>query len=184
MTYSILKKYYKRFTYAFLGLYVAFRDDKNFRGQLWLGVLVIPTVIYFGYPLSHSELFLLGISYIHILITELQNSALENTLDHLHPDKHNTIKISKDMMAGSVLLAGLFFCLIVGSIILTARHLVRKRPDTGTELRKCTPVHIDFFVFYVIILTLSQSLSFLFALGVTHYENQDSTHYRHSRSCL
>jgi diacylglycerol kinase len=56
------------------------------------------------------------VTYILILITELQNSALEYALDHLHPDTHENIGRSKDMAAAAVLLAGLLLLIVLGTI--------------------------------------------------------------------
>jgi undecaprenol kinase len=42
-----------------------------------------------------------------VLAAELFNTALEHALDHLHPDLHPAIKVSKDCAAGAVLVFSL-----------------------------------------------------------------------------
>jgi diacylglycerol kinase (ATP) len=42
-----------------------------------------------------------------VLAAELFNTALEQALDHLHPDIHPAIKVSKDCAAGAVLVFSL-----------------------------------------------------------------------------
>ncbi len=65
-------------------------------------------VLAFLLPLDRMETLFIILSYFLILITELQNSAIEAALDQLHPGLNDHIGISKDMAAGAVLLAGLF----------------------------------------------------------------------------
>jgi diacylglycerol kinase (ATP) len=116
-----VKKQLRRLRFAIAGIRYAVRTDKNFR-TLWYGLgTVVALALYFLFPLESSDLLFLLFSYTLILITELQNSALEYALDHLHPDAHENIGRSKDMAAGAVLLAGLFFFLVLG--YLTISHL-------------------------------------------------------------
>jgi diacylglycerol kinase (ATP) len=75
---------------------------------------VITVALFFFSPLTTAEVLFLILAYILILITELQNSALEYALDHLHPDTHDSIGRSKDMAAGAVLLAGIFLLIVLG----------------------------------------------------------------------
>jgi diacylglycerol kinase len=56
-------------------------------------------------PLAAWEWLFIGLCWILILITELQNSALEEALNRIHPELHENIGRSKDMAAGAVLLA-------------------------------------------------------------------------------
>jgi len=56
-------------------------------------------------PLAAVEWLFIGLCWTLILITELQNSALEEALNRIHPELHENIGHSKDMAAGAVLLA-------------------------------------------------------------------------------
>lgn len=113
---SFMKRYLRRFPYAFAGVFFALRHDFSFKFQVILGALFFGIVGYLCAPLSNFEVFALGLAYVLILITELQNSALEEALDHLHPELHMRIGRTKDMAAGSVLLAA-FFALFVVAIV-------------------------------------------------------------------
>ena len=104
----MLKKYLSKFPHALNGLRDAFINDFGFRSQLYLGVFVAFIVLLLIAPLETTETLLIVLAYVLVLITELQNSALEAALDQIHPEKHHSIKKSKDMAAGAVLLAGLF----------------------------------------------------------------------------
>jgi len=65
-------------------------------------------------PLAAWEWLFIGLCWTLILITELQNSALEEALNRIHPELHENIGHSKDMAAGAVLLAAVY---AVGTIV-------------------------------------------------------------------
>lgn len=117
---NIIKKNLKRFQYAIAGVIFAVRTDYSFRVQIYLGGTIVAILIYIFSPLTYTELMFLILAYFLILITELQNSAFEAALDHLHPELHHNIGKSKDMAAGSVFLAGLFLLTVI-SILLYVR---------------------------------------------------------------
>ena len=118
-----IKSFLKRFPPAIEGLRYALRHDKSVRGQFFGGALVIFLTLFISLFLSQQptlvEVILLLLGWILILITELQNSAIEVALDHLHPERHPEIKKSKDTAAGAVLLSGIFFSFIVAVVLLT-----------------------------------------------------------------
>ncbi|MCA9363164.1 diacylglycerol kinase [Candidatus Kaiserbacteria bacterium] len=112
----MIKRYLSRFTHALNGLKFASLNDQGFRSQIYLGVLLLFICLAFLLPLTGTEiLFILG-AYALILITELQNSALEIALDKIHPEHNDHIKKSKDMAAASVLVAGLFLLTVLISL--------------------------------------------------------------------
>ena len=114
---TFIKRYLRRFRFAFGGLFYALRCDFSFRWQVIAAGGFLVAVGYFAWPLSSTEILFLILAYSLILITELQNSALEEALDHLHPELHDRIGRTKDMAAGSVLLAG-FFAIAVSVSLL------------------------------------------------------------------
>lgn len=111
-------RYLKRFPHALRGLTFASRFDFGFRTQLYGIGLVVAAITFLVYPLTTFEWLFLVLAYLLILITELQNSALEVALDHLHIDKHPAIGKSKDMAAAAVLLAGVFLVIVILTIVL------------------------------------------------------------------
>lgn len=94
--------------HAISGILYAINNDSGFRSHLIFGLPIIAVIVYLAKPLNELEIVLAVMAYLLILITELQNSAFENALDKIHPDKDPAIGRSKDMAAGAVLLAGLF----------------------------------------------------------------------------
>jgi len=98
----------RKFLYSFKGIIYAAVNDKGFKAQLVVGALGLFLVWYFGRPLSEIDIILMTLATSLVLITELQNSAFESALDHLHPEIHHNIGHSKDMAAGAVLLSTIF----------------------------------------------------------------------------
>lgn len=103
-----LYKQIARFKYAILGIVHALRHDRSFQIQFFLGGLFIWIFSELMFPLTETEAAFLLLSWVLVLITELQNTSFEAALDKLHPEKHEHIGRSKDMASGAVLLAGFF----------------------------------------------------------------------------
>ena len=114
----MLKRYLQSFPHAIRGILFALKNDFGFRKQFYGIGLVLIAGFYFLTPLSSTEFLFITLAYVLILITELQNSALEAALDKLHPELHQTIGVSKDMAAGAVLFAGLFLVIVLTVLIL------------------------------------------------------------------
>jgi diacylglycerol kinase len=117
---GFIQKQLRRFVYAFSGIVYALRHDRSFQIEFFLGGLFIWIFTEVMFPLTEIETAFLILSWILILVTELQNTAFEAALDKLHPELHEKIGRSKDMAAGSVLLSA-FFALGVVLWILIGR---------------------------------------------------------------
>ena len=111
-----MKKLLSRLQFALTGIIHGVRNDRNIGLHLIGGVIVIGVTALVCGPLSLSEWQFLLLGWVLIVVTELQNSALETALDHLHPERHNAVRDSKDMAAGAVLLAALVFLMAVLSV--------------------------------------------------------------------
>lgn len=109
----MIKRYLSRLPHALRGISFALKHDFGFRTQIYTTALVATVILYFFTPLTTTEFLFLGVAAMFILITELQNSAIEAALDQLHPERHERIMRSKDMAAGAVLLAALFALVVV-----------------------------------------------------------------------
>lgn len=110
---NTITKQLRRFKYAIQGITYALKTDASYRSQFIIGGLAIIIFSYFSWPLDKSEMVFLGLAWVLILITELQNTSFETALNHLHPEQHQEIGNSKDMAAGSVLTAGLFLVFVM-----------------------------------------------------------------------
>lgn len=103
------------FRYAFEGVSTAFREEKNMRFHIFSALAVI--IISLFLSLSIQEwLWILLVSFL-VIIMEILNTVIENTVDLVSPDYHPLAKKVKDMAAAVVLFTSIF-SLIVGMIIL------------------------------------------------------------------
>jgi len=91
-----------RLSFAWSGIRSAWRNEKSLRTHVWmtlplLAILIIlrPALIWWG---------LCGVMVSLVIAAELINTALENLVDHLHPEQHPRIKIVKDCAAAAVLI--------------------------------------------------------------------------------
>lgn len=109
-----MKKQLVRFSHPIRGLWHAVRHDRSFKSQFYGGLIALLVTWLIFQPLAPWEWLFIILCWVLVLITELQNSSLEEALDRIHPEKHQSIGHSKDMAAGAVLLGGLFsVCTIV-----------------------------------------------------------------------
>ena len=99
------QRFHHRLGFALHGIASAWRNEASFRLQCsaTLGVLA---VLAWRRPAPMWWAFLLIMCGM-VLAAELFNSALEAALDHLHPERHDAIRVAKDCAAGAVLLLSL-----------------------------------------------------------------------------
>lgn len=97
--------FYKRMLFALQGIQAAFKMESSFRLQCLAALMLLmvlacvrPTMIWWALLLLNCGL---------VLAAELFNTALEQLVDHLHPEVHPSIKIVKDCAAASVLILSL-----------------------------------------------------------------------------
>ncbi|MBD3310877.1 MAG: diacylglycerol kinase [Candidatus Magasanikbacteria bacterium] len=104
----------KGFKNAIHGLVYVFKNEQNFRIQIFVAFIVVMGMIIF--PIGDYERIALILLILLILILELINSAIELFVDVTKPRLHHKVKLIKDIMAATVFVAstGAF---IVGLLI-------------------------------------------------------------------
>ena len=112
-----IKRFINSFKYAYWGLKKVIKEEQNFKLHILIAIIVI-LVSVFGFDFSYIELSITLICIAMVLVTEIINTAIENTWDHLEPDHHPVVKSVKDMMAGSVMLTSVFSVIIWFLLIL------------------------------------------------------------------
>ena len=95
----------KRLSYSLQGIRTAWRMEASFRFQSLMALAVVALLITLRPPAIWWALLLLNCGLV--LAAELFNTALEHALDHLHPEIHPAIKVSKDCAAAAVLIFSL-----------------------------------------------------------------------------
>jgi diacylglycerol kinase len=114
-------KFYKSFRYALNGLIALIKTERNFR--IMAVVCVIVNLLGFGLDalgehLNRYEWAILWVAMGLVFVSEGLNTALETTIDVLHPDIHPMIGRAKDMAAGATLSASIV-AIIVGLYIFS-----------------------------------------------------------------
>lgn len=98
-----------RLSHPFRGLRYAFTRDFAVRFETVIfGVIGIPAIYFLFGPLSAQEVLLLIFCWFFIVVTEIQNTAIEIALTKLHPEHDEAIGRSKDLASGAVVWAFVF----------------------------------------------------------------------------
>lgn len=96
------RKFTRRLEFALAGVRAAWREERSFRAQVAVALLLVPVMLVLRPALIWWALVIVMCGLV--LAAELVNTALEHLIDHLHPEIHPSIKIAKDCAAGAVLL--------------------------------------------------------------------------------
>jgi undecaprenol kinase len=105
-----------RVRFALAGIAHTLQQEASFQMQAIAGVGVLLAALILKPPLVW--LALLAIMVVLVLAAELFNTALEETLDGLHPANAEFVRRAKDCAAGAVLLMS------IGSVIVFVLMLV------------------------------------------------------------
>lgn len=106
----------KAFGFAFYGLFLFFKMERNGKIQLALALLVIACGIALQIT-SHEWIYIL-LCIAAVLSLEMLNSVLEKLCDVICADFNPSIKIIKDVSAGAVLLTSIISAVIAAIIFL------------------------------------------------------------------
>ena len=108
------------FKYALRGIAKAFATQRNMRIHGVVLALVVIAGIYFR--LSNLEWIAIILCSGIVLATEIVNTAIEEIVNFISPEKNEKAGLIKDLSAGAVLVAALT-AVIVGLIIFLPRIL-------------------------------------------------------------
>jgi len=109
-----MHNFLKGFVYAFNGLVVFFRHERN--GRIQLLIAIITAMLAWWLEVSPSEWIVLLGCIATVLSFEMINSAIEKLCNLVHPKYHPAVKVIKDISAGAVLWVSIFSS-IIGVII-------------------------------------------------------------------
>ena len=116
-------RFYKSFRYALNGFILLVKTERNF--QIIVGCMILTLIVGFSLDryhqhLSRFEWAALWLAMGLVFVSEALNTAIEKTLDTLHPGQNEGVGKAKDMAAGATLVASTV-ALIVGGYILLPR---------------------------------------------------------------
>ena len=111
---NLLKDRWYGFINAMRGIITYFRQENS----AWLIWACAPLAIFLGWWLEISTMEWVAVIFAIGLCTsvEILNTAIEETLDHLHPDRHPNVGKAKDLAAGGVLVTA-FTAIVIGIVI-------------------------------------------------------------------
>ena len=113
-----MKYWITRLSHPLRGLKYAFTRDFAVRFEtIVFGVVGIPVVHFLFGPLTSLELLIVVFCWFFIVVTEIQNTAIEIALTKLHPERDEAIGRSKDLMSGAVVWSFVFGLIALGFII-------------------------------------------------------------------
>ncbi len=118
-------KFYRSFRFALNGLWLLLSTERNFRIMGFVCIIVNIagfSLDAYGEHLNRFEWAIIWAAMGLVFVSEGLNTALETTIDVLHPDKHPMIGRAKDMAAGATLSASIV-SIIIG-IYIFAPHVM------------------------------------------------------------
>jgi diacylglycerol kinase (ATP) len=105
-----IKKLLNALKYSYFGLNTALKEERAFRQEVVLLVIAIGISFYLGLSITDAG-FIIG-SVLIVMITEILNSAIENTVNYISKEKHPLAKNAKDLGSAAVFLALCLMALI------------------------------------------------------------------------
>jgi len=93
------------FKHAFEGIWIALKEEPNFKLHLLAGFLVFILGLFLG--ISNLDWILLTITIGLVVSLELTNTAIEELVDSFTDGVHPAAKKAKDVAAGAVLIASI-----------------------------------------------------------------------------
>ena len=114
------KAYWDSQSYAFNGLRLIIRNERNFRVQLFFAFMVVTAGLLLD--ISHQDWVAVGLLIAIVLITEAFNSVVEALCDTISQEYKVNIKYAKDVSAGCVLIGAILSA--ISGIIIFAPYLI------------------------------------------------------------
>ena len=115
------RNFLNSFVYAFNGLLFAARSQRNMRVHLSVAALVS----FFGifYQLTSIEWVALGGVITFVIVCEMINTAIENSVDLTTLEYDERAKAAKDVAAGAVLVASVLAVIVAAFLFLDTTRL-------------------------------------------------------------
>jgi len=112
------KKFIRSFRYARLGVSHALRYERNLWLQTFVALLVLAAAVWL--KLSAVELAIVVLAVALVIVTEMVNTAIEETVDLVKPENHPLAALAKNIAAGAALTAAAF-SVVIGLLIFLPR---------------------------------------------------------------
>lgn len=115
------RNFVERLGFAIAGLTAGWRRERSMRTHTVFVLLAFAALL----VLRPAPVWwaLVTLAAALVLALELVNSAVETVIDRLHPERHEEMRIAKDMLAGAVLLIS------VAALVIALLLFVDTAPD-------------------------------------------------------
>ncbi len=118
---KVTKKVANSFKYAFSGIRLALKEERNMKIHFVMIVIVIMAGVILN--ISTIEIMIISIVIAVVIAAELFNTAIEVLTDVIMPERNPKAKIVKDISAGAVLMVSIA-AFIVGMIIFVPKIFI------------------------------------------------------------
>ena len=108
------KKIINSFKYAIEGIIASFKSERNMKIHVLATIIVV--ILGLILKINIVEWCFCIISIVLVISAELLNTAIENIVDMISPEKNEKAKLIKDISAGAVLVLAIG-TFIIGMII-------------------------------------------------------------------
>ena len=145
-----MKKLIKGFGYAFNGIFIALKKERNLRIHTVCMIYMYFFLFFFDYfEITRTELAIIFLANGLVIGGELINTGIEKAVD-LYGDKHTELgKIAKDCAAGAVLVFAIFSVLCGVAIMYQPKAF-----EALFAYFIANPLSIALFIASVIIFTI------------------------------
>jgi len=106
---------YNSFVFGFKGITLVLKERNFLIDLVFAGITIIASFIL---KISYLEWISILICIALVLSLETLNTAIEKTIDLLHPQQHSKAGEVKDIAAGAVLIAAIISAVIGGIIFI------------------------------------------------------------------
>lgn len=114
-----INKFFRSFNHAVNGVIFLLVSKQNARVHAIITIAV--GILAYIFHVSRLEAAILFIAVILVFAIEIINTAVEKTIDLLHPENHETIRGVKDAMAGAVLISAIIA--FVSALLIFMPHV-------------------------------------------------------------
>jgi len=105
----------KSFRYAVNGLKTVWREEQNFKIEVFIGAIVVFYSFYFSFTFAETVFCIIAV--VMVLVVEIINTIVEDICNKIQPNQDPLIEKIKDMSAAFVLITVLG-SLAVGVLVL------------------------------------------------------------------
>jgi len=100
------KTIFSSMVYAYRGIAIALKTQRNFRFDFLFGIIVIISAFFLHFKLIEMAILILTVNAV--LFAELINTVIEFVIDAYYGNRYSIIaKVSKDIAAGAVLITAI-----------------------------------------------------------------------------